>query len=138
MDPFTLEATVHRIGGNDYPDRAFGPWSLRIIPGSQSRETLQGRTKAYDAVTLQFARWVTIRPGLLGGELALSTVNGQLIGPPRAILVSLLPSDVPIYSAHISNDPDLGVYSVGLRLPRSAWAPEDLGLMAEATGAPVG
>jgi hypothetical protein len=123
MDPFTLEATVHRVGGSDYPDRVYGPWATQIIPDSRTWQTIQGRTKSADAVTLEFARWTVVRPGLLAAELAISTRAGQFICPPRPVLYCTLPCDVPIYSSHVANDPELGVYSVGLRQPRSAWVP---------------
>lgn len=135
MDSFTLQATAHRIGGAE-ANRSWGPWSHQITPtGDYSRITMPGRELSYDSLDLRFSGWTTVRPGLLSALLELSNLNGQPVCPGRPVLLSTLPCDVPLYSTHIGTYSDMGVYSVGLIIPRSAWTPADMAVAAEAAAA---
>lgn len=134
MDSFTLQVTAHRIGGVERAERSWGPKAetMHQHPGTWYSMHLDGRSFPADSIRVDFRGWTLARPGLLSTEMAVLSWDGCPIGPPRPVLLSLLPSDVPLYSTHIATDADRGVYSVGLIVPRSAWTPKDLELAAEA------
>lgn len=132
MDSFGLEMTVCRIGGRDDCERSWGPRVEQINPNGMHWATLNGLHSAAYAITLAFNQWHIVRPGLLSTDLLIRDVNNMPVGPPRPVLLSTLPSDVPLYSSHISTYPDVGLFSVGLRVPRRHWMPADLETAAEA------
>lgn len=125
MDSFGLEVTAHRIAGADGA-REFGPWCHQITPDLPQRFSLHAREFHNTWIDLEFTPWKHVRNGLLGTELCVLTMDGQHVCRPRAVLLSTLPSDVPLYSNHIGTDPRWGVISVGLRTPRSSWEPKDV------------
>lgn len=133
MDPFTLEITAHRIGGAEVGERTWGPWSVPVAPDVPwIRHTIPGRERGHDGLDITFTRpWVPVRPGLISTSVRLSDRVGQPLGTERPVLVSTLPSDVPLYSCTIAPDTDRGVFSLGLRLPIPAWAAEHLRTAAE-------
>jgi hypothetical protein len=133
VDSFGLEVTVRRIGGADNGERAWGPRIQQVSPDGVTYFDLNGFHSAAYCVYLQFGAWHIVRPGLLSTDLLIKDTNGYYIGPPRPVLLSTLPSDVPLYSSHIANNADVGLYSVGLRIPRQHWMPADLVTAAEGT-----
>jgi hypothetical protein len=126
MDPFTLEVSVCRLGGTDLAERTFGPWIIQAIPGGMTVTSLHGRYRPSDSLTLWFGAWHVVRPGLYSSDLRIQGTVGEHVSGPRPVLFNALPCDTPLYSTHIANEPDSGVFSVGLRLPRNAWTNEDL------------
>jgi hypothetical protein len=132
MDSFGLEVTVRRIGGRDEGERTFGPRVEQINPDGMHHFCLNGLHSAAYCVTLAFGQWHIVRPGLLSTDVMIRDVTGCNIGPARPVLLSTLPSDVPLYSSHIATHPDVGMFTVGLRIPRSRWMPADLVTAAEA------
>lgn len=126
MDSFGLEVTVRRVGGVDNAERSWGPRVEQIQPDHVSYIALHGFLHPAYGLSLQFGQWHIVRPGLLSTDLMIKNEQGFNIGPPRPVLLSTLPSDLPLYSTHIANDPDIGLYSVGLRIPRYHWMPADL------------
>lgn len=133
MDPFSLEITVRRIGGSDVSPRQYGPWTTTVHPGIGARESVN----AYGAsrgewMTVGLERWTLVRPGLLSATLSLFGINGETLAVNRPVLHSVLASDVALYSTHVAAYEELGVYSVGLRSPRSAWTTEDQAIAEEA------
>jgi hypothetical protein len=133
VDSFGLEVTVRRIGGTDNGERSWGPRVQQIYPDAVTYFDLHGFHNAAYGITLQFGSWHIVRPGLLSTDLMIKNEQGFSIGPPRPVLLSTLPSDVPLYSTHIASHADIGLYSVGLRIPRYHWMPEDLVTLAEGT-----
>lgn len=133
MDSFGLEVTVRRIGGTDNAERVWGPRIEQISPNSVHYFWLNGFHSVAYGLTLQFGAWHIVRPGLLSTDLMIKNVDGMNIGPPRPVLLSTLPSDVPLYSTHLANDPDVGLFTVGLRIPRAHWMPADLVTAVEGT-----
>lgn len=132
MDPFTIEISAHRIGGVESAPREFGPWIMNAVPGSEQWENLPAVGYGTNwHLRVQLGRWVPVRPGLVSATALLSDVNGMPLSRPRAVLVSTLPCDVPIYSAFIGQ-PDYGVISLGIRPARTAWMPSDSEAEAEA------
>jgi hypothetical protein len=132
MDSFGLEVTVRRIGGCDEGERTWGPRIEQINPGGMHYFNLAGLHSAAYCLSLAFGNWHIVRPGLLSTDLMIRNVDGCNIGPPRPVLLSTLPSDVPLYSSHIATHPDVGLFTVGLRVPRMHWMPADLVTAAEA------
>jgi hypothetical protein len=132
MDSFGLEVSVCRIGGRDEGERTWGPRIQQINPDAMHHVDLHGFHSAAYGVYLAFGSWHIVRPGLLSTDLGIRDTNGCPIGPPRPVLLSTLPSDVPLYSSHIATNPDIGLFTVGLRIPRSRWMPADLVTAAEA------
>jgi hypothetical protein len=132
MESFGLEVTVRRIGGRDEGERTWGPRVEQIQPGGIHHMYLHGLHNAAYGVTLAFGQWHIVRPGLLSTDLMIRDVSGCNVGPARPVLLSTLPSDVPLYSSHIGTHPDVGLFTVGLRIPRSRWMPADLVTAAEA------
>lgn len=139
MDTFSVEATVHRIGGTDRYERTFMPTVFTVYPGPGGRASvnLQGLLFANALTRLDVDRVQLVRAGLWSAEVRLSDVNAYPIAPPRPVLISTMPTDVPLYSTHVATDPEHGVYSVGLRIPRSSWAPEHLAPDTLADDGPV-
>ena len=133
MDSFGLEVTVRRIGGIENAERVWGPRIEQIHPDNIHYFTLNGFHSAAYYLTLQFGAWHIVRPGLLSTDLMIKYVDGTNIGPPRPVLLSTLPSDVPLYSTHLANGEDIGLFTVGLRVPRYHWMPADLVTAAEGT-----
>lgn len=136
MDSFGLEVTVCRVGGVDNHERTWGPRVQQINPDGVTYFDLNGFHSAAYSVYLTFNQWHIVRPGLLSTDLSIKDTNGIYVGPPRPVLLSTFPSDVPLYSSHIATNPDLGLFTVGLRIPRHHWMPADLVTMAE--GVPNG
>jgi hypothetical protein len=132
MDSFGLEVTACRIGGRDEGERTWGPRIQQINPDGTTYVDLHGFHSAAYGLYLQFGTWHIVRPGLLSTDLMVKNVDGHPIGPPRPVLLSTLPSDVPLYSSHIASNPDVGLFTVGLRIPRRHWMPADLVTAAEA------
>ena len=132
MDSFGLEVTAQRIGGRDEGERTWGPRVQQINPDGVTYFDLNGFHSAAYGLYLTFNQWHIVRPGLLSTDLSLKDTQGSYIGPPRPALLSTLPSDVPLYSTHIANNPDSGLYTIGLRIPRMHWMPADLRTAAEA------
>lgn len=130
MDAFTIEISAHRIGGSDLYAREFGTWCMNVVPGSEQWENLPATGRG-EWLRVSLARWVPVRPGLVSATARVADTRGDEIGRPRAVLVSTLPCDVPIYSAFIGQ-PDYGVISLGIRPARSAWMPSDSEAEAEA------
>lgn len=133
MDSFGLEVTVRRIGGIDNAERVWGPRIEQTHPDGVHYFTLNGWHSAAYCLTLQFGSWHIVRPGLLSTDLMIKNDEGMYIGPPRPVLLSTLPSDVPLYSTHLANHQDVGLFTVGLRIPRAHWMPADLVTAAEGT-----
>lgn len=125
MDSFGLEVTAHRIAGADGP-REFGPWFQQIVPDLPQRFSLHAREFHNTWIDLEFEPWRLVREGLLSTSLRVLTADGFQVCNSRAVLLSTLPSDVPLYSNHIGSDSRWGVVSVGLRTPRSSWEPKDI------------
>lgn len=142
MDSITLQINAHRIGGADtYRERVWAPWTATAYPHptALTTATLHGFTNQSISLRVDLARWSLVRPALWSAEAALwEGETGRPVGPPRPVLLSTLPCDVPLYSTHIGTDPDQGVYSLGLRIPRSAWTPADVETAAEAAEAVTG
>lgn len=132
MDSFGLEVTASRIGGRDDGERTWGPRIQQINSDGVTWFDLHGFHSAAYGLYLQFGAWHIVRPGLLSTDLLIKDTNGCAIGPPRPVLLSTLPSDVPLYSSHIATNPDVGLFSIGLRIPRLHWMPADLVTAAEA------
>lgn len=138
MDAFTLEITAHRIGGAWAYERTWGPWTVQVPPGTWQRHSVPGRGRSSDQLEVTFERpWVPVRPGLISTSVLLSDACGQVLGPSRAVLVSTLPCDVPMYACFIAPDPDIGVFTLGLRIPQSAWTPEHVETAAMSQAAPA-
>lgn len=133
MDSFALEVTACRIGGRDEGERTWGPRVQQINPDGMTYVDLNGFRSAAYCLGLAFGQWHIVRPGLLSTDLMIRDWNGYNTGPPRPVLLSTLPSDVPLYSSHIATNPDVGLFTVGLRIPRLHWMPQDLVTAAEAT-----
>lgn len=133
MDAFTLEITAHRIGGAEAYERTWGPWAVQVHPDAPwARHSIPGRTRQQDALDVTFeGPWVTARPGLVSTGVRLMDAYSQALGPSRAVVVSTLPTDVPLYACFIAAEVDHGVYSLGLRIPRSAWTSEHLATAAK-------
>lgn len=136
LDAFTLETTVHRIGGANTMPRHWGPWMHNLNPNGPASESISSRETSAHWVRVHFDRWTLVRPALLSAQLRLEDVNGMPLGFPRAVLVSTLPSDVPLYTNHIPADVDYGVFSVGLRIPQSVWTAEDVKKLEKADEPP--
>lgn len=100
-------------------------------PNGDTTESINSRETSAHWVRVHFGRWTLVRAGLLSAQMRLEDVNGYPLGNPRPVLVSTLPYDVPLYSNHIPGDPDYGVFSVGLRVPRSVWTAEDVAQQGE-------
>jgi hypothetical protein len=132
MDSFGLEVTACRIGGRDDGERTWGPRVQQIDPNGMTHVDLHGFHSAAYGLYLRFGNWHIVRPGLLSTDLMITDTNGYHIGPPRPVLLSTLPSDVPLYSSHIASNPDVGLFTIGLRIPRYHWMPADLVTAAEA------
>lgn len=130
-DPFTLEVSAHRIGGTDLYERTFAPRNELIYPQGQARTCLQGALFSTAVLYVETTRWTLVRPSLWSAQMMLSDINGSPVGPPRPVFASALPSDVPLYSSHIATNPEHGIYSVGLRLPRCAWTDADTERLAQ-------
>lgn len=126
MDPFTLETTVYRIGGTEWIPRQFGPW-MHVIsyPHGEHTESIPALRGGNAYVRVRFSSWTRVRPDLLSARLRLEGIDGSFYGE-RAILVCPLPYDVGLYANIIPADPDLGIFCVGLRVPRSVWTAEDI------------
>lgn len=134
MDAFTLEISAHRIGGAEfYGERTWGPWCVQMSPDyAWQRHSIPGRTRSNVTLDVSFERpWVPVRPGLISTQVTLMDVTGQTLTTSRAVLLSTLPSDVPLYAAFVGCEADAGVFSLGLRIPQSAWTPEHLAVIAE-------
>lgn len=126
MDPFTIEISAHRIGGAEAYAREFGSWFMNVIPGSEQWENLPAvGTGRNEWIRVHLGRWVPVRAGLVSATATVEDMNGCPIGRPRAVLVSTLPSDVPLYATFIGH-PDMGVLSLGLRPARASWMPSDV------------
>lgn len=132
MDSFSVEFTVHRIGGSDRYERAFYSQVGAVYPSGLTTVSLPGVLHSNSRARVEAARWVTVRPGLMSAMVTVSDLNSRMLSSPRPVLLSTLPSDVPLYSSFPCSDPDEGVYSVGLRIPRNAWAEEDLAMVEQA------
>lgn len=133
MDSFSLEVSAHRIGGAEQGERTWGPWFVSVIPDGSQRYTIPGRDRSHESLDVWFERpWTPVRPGLISTSVMLSDMVGCPISNARPVLVSLLPSDIPLYHSFIARYPDVGVVSLGLRIARSAWEPKDLAQLAEA------
>jgi hypothetical protein len=125
MDPFTLETTVYRIGGTEWLPRSYGPWSHVINPAWEHVESVPALGRGNNYVHVRFSQWARVRPDLLSARLRLEGMSGEFLGE-RGVLVCPLPYDVALYANIIPADPDLGIFCVGLRVPRSVWTAEDV------------
>lgn len=125
-DSFTLESSAHRVGGSDRYERTFISQSQMVYPNGVTSVVLQGLLFSNAMIRVELGRFCLVRPTLWSAEMMLSDVNAHPVGPPRPVFISTYPCDVPLYSSHIASDPDWGVYSVGLRVPRSYWTAEDV------------
>lgn len=138
MDSFSLEVSAYRIGGAEVGERVWGPWFVTVLPAHMQRYSVPGRNWPHQSLDLAFERaWVPVRPGLISTSVMLSSPDGVPLSTSRPVLVSMLPSDVPLYHSFVGRDPDVGVISLGLRIARSAWGPADLEAEAEAAVCPV-
>lgn len=121
MDLISLEFSAYRIAGTDRLERSFYPRVETIYPDSRAIIHLQGMLFPNQMVTLRLDSPRPVRPGLLTAEMMINDINGTPVGPSRPVLINTLACDTPLYSTHIATDPEFGVFSVGIRSPRSAW-----------------
>lgn len=122
-DSFSVEASVHRVAGTDRAERTFMPMVQVVYPGGMARWSLPGLLFSNQLVRVDLDRVQLVRPGVWSGEVRLATEDAMPLAPARPVLINDYPCDVPLYSTHLATDPDRGVYSLGLRIPRSSWAP---------------
>lgn len=134
MSAITLEISAHRIGGVDQLERVFQPRyeTMNAGRGMASFVTLHARNRPSEQLRVIFYGWTVVRDGLMSSECRLEDVDGVSLGFGRPVLASMLPCDVPLYSAHIAADPRHGVISLGLRSPVRCWTGEHLDQAAEA------
>lgn len=130
MSAITLEVSAHRIGGSDRYERVFQPRyeTFMIGRGASAYIQLPARNRPSEQLYIHFYDWTIVRDGLMSAECHLKDCDGAPIVPPRPVLASMLPCDIPLHSAHIAQDPDHGVISLGLRSPARVWTPGELAL----------
>lgn len=128
MSAITLEISAHRIGGADRLERVFQPRyeTMNVGNGTTTFVTLHAMNRQSEQLRCIFYGWTVVRDGLMSAECRMEDVDGFSLGPGRPVLASMLPCDVPIYSAHIAPDPAYGVISLGLRSPALFWTGEQL------------
>lgn len=128
MSAITLEVSAHRIGGSDRYERVFQPRyeTFMIGRGASAYIQLPARNRPSEQLYIHFYDWTIVRDGLMSAECHMKDVDGVPLAFPRPVLASMLPCDVPLFSAHIATDAEHGVISLALRSPVRVWTPEQL------------
>lgn len=128
MEQFTIEISAYRVGGSDNMERVFSP-RFETVAGNASYAQLQGRNRASAMLYIEMTGWTIVRPGLYSAFMFLKDETGMPVNSGRPVAFSPWPCDVPLYSTHVANNPDFGLFTVGLRPASRSWMPDHAALL---------